>query len=108
MLSTPEAYIHRTGRTGRAERSGEAFTLITDEDKQMVKAIHRAIGMPVEQRTMADFNYHATVAATANQGGRRSAQQLPSGRTGRKQNRRVVKGAFAWRSPQKARMVGGR
>ena len=42
MPSTPEAYIHRIGRTGRAERSGEAFTLITDEDKQMVKAIHGA------------------------------------------------------------------
>ena len=107
MPSTPEAYIHRIGRTGRAERSGEAFTLITDEDKQMVKAIHGAIGMPVEQRTLADFNYHAPVATTTNQRGRRSAQQLPGGRTGRKQNRRAVKGAFAWFSPQKARMAGG-
>ena len=107
MPSTPEAYIHRIGRTGRAERSGEAFTLITDEDKQMVKAIHGAIGMPVEQRTLADFNYHAPVATTTNQRGRLSAQQLPGGRTGRKQNRRAVKGAFAWFSPQKARMAGG-
>lgn len=107
MPSTPEAYIHRIGRTGRAERSGEAFTLITDEDKQMVKAIHGAIGMPVEQRTLADFNYHAPEATVTNQRGRRSAQQLPGGRTGRKQNRRAVKGAFAWLSPQKARMAGG-
>ncbi|MDP4856106.1 MAG: hypothetical protein NWR42_01735, partial [Desulfobacterales bacterium] len=84
-----------------------AFTLITDEDKQMVKAIHGAIGMPVEQRTLADFNYHAPVATTTSQRGRRSAQQLPRGRTGRKQNRRAVKGAFAWFSPQKAKMAGG-
>ncbi|MGA8242632.1 MAG: DEAD/DEAH box helicase [Desulfobacterales bacterium] len=107
MPSTPEVYIHRIGRTGRAERSGEAFTLITDEDKQMVKAIHGAIGMPVEQRILADFNYHAPVATTTSQRGRRSAQQLPGGRTGRKQNSRAVKGAFAWLSPQKARMAGG-
>ncbi|MFZ1954688.1 MAG: DEAD/DEAH box helicase [Desulfobacterales bacterium] len=107
MPSTPEAYIHRIGRTGRAERSGVAFTLITDEDKQMVKAVHGAIGMPVEKRTLADFNYHAPVATTTNQRGRRSAQQLPRGRTGRKQNRRAVKGAFAWFSPQKAKMAGG-
>ena len=107
MPSTPEAYIHRIGRTGRAERSGEAFTLITDEDKQMVKAIHGVIGMPVVQRTLSDFNYHAPLATTTNQRGRRSTQQLPGGRTGRKQNRRAVKGAFAWLSPQKARMAGG-
>jgi ATP-dependent RNA helicase RhlE len=98
MPSTPESYIHRIGRTGRAERSGEAFTLITDEDKQMVKAIHRAIGMPVEQRTLADFNYRSPTATTTNLSIRPSAQQLPSGR----QNRRAVRGAFAWLSPQKA------
>lgn len=57
MPSTPEAYIHRIGRTGRAERSGEAFSLITDEDKPMVRAIHKTIGKHVEQRTLADFNY---------------------------------------------------
>ena len=86
MPSTPEAYIHRIGRTGRAERTGEAFTLITDEDKQMVKAIHGAIGMPVEQRTLANFNYHTPMAATTNQRRVRRAQPLPSGRwTGRKQ-----------------------
>ena len=106
MPSTPEAYIHRIGRTGRAERSGEAFTLITDEDKQMVKAIHGAIGMPVEQRTLADFNYHTPVATTTNKRGRRSTQHLPVGRTGRKQNRRAVKGAFAWISLQKVSMAG--
>ncbi|MCF8062971.1 MAG: DEAD/DEAH box helicase [Deltaproteobacteria bacterium] len=59
MPSTPEHYIHRIGRTGRAERTGEAFTLITDEDKQMIKAIHGTIGMPVEQRTLATFDYQA-------------------------------------------------
>ena len=33
MPSTPEAYIHRIGRTGRAERSGQAYTLVTQEDR---------------------------------------------------------------------------
>ena len=57
--STAEHYIHRIGRTGRAMRSGEAFTLITDEDRQMMKAIHGAIGAPVEQRRLAGFDGHA-------------------------------------------------
>jgi ATP-dependent RNA helicase RhlE len=55
--STPEAYIHRIGRTGRATRSGEAFTLITGEDKDMVRAINRIIGSEIEQRTLSTFDY---------------------------------------------------
>ncbi len=108
MPSTPEIYIHRIGRTGRAERSGEAFTLITDEDKQMVKAIHRAIGTSVEQRTLSDFNYHAPMANRNPKRRRRSPQQMPKGRARRKQKRRDVKGTFGWLSPQKAKAAGGR
>jgi len=56
---TPDAYIHRIGRTGRAEQSGDAFTLITSNDSQMVNAIDRVIGSKVERRTLADFDYNA-------------------------------------------------
>jgi len=57
--STPEAYIHRIGRTGRATCSGEAFTLVTKEDNKMVNAINRIIGCEVEQRTLSAFNYES-------------------------------------------------
>ena len=55
--STPDAYIHRIGRTGRATRSGEAFTLVTGEDKNMVRAINQIIGSEIEQRTLSTFDY---------------------------------------------------
>jgi ATP-dependent RNA helicase RhlE len=55
--ATPEAYIHRIGRTGRAEHKGEAFTLITSEDRPMVSAIRRILGSPIEQRILPDFDY---------------------------------------------------
>ena len=55
--STPEAYIHRIGRTGRATRSGEAFTLATENDKDMVRAISRIIDSEIEQRTLPSFSY---------------------------------------------------
>jgi len=41
---TADAYIHRIGRTGRAARSGEAFTLVTAEDQAMVHTIERLLG----------------------------------------------------------------
>jgi ATP-dependent RNA helicase RhlE len=56
---TPDAYIHRIGRTGRATRTGDAFTLITGEDKDMVRAIDRVLGMKIERRTLTDFDYNA-------------------------------------------------
>lgn len=58
---TPDAYIHRIGRTGRAEQSGDAFTLITGDDNQMVNAIDRVIGSKVERRTLTGFDYNAPV-----------------------------------------------
>jgi len=57
MPSTAEIYIHRIGRTGRAERNGEAYSLITGEDRVMVNAINRVVGMSVEKRILTDFDY---------------------------------------------------
>ena len=54
---TPEAYIHRIGRTGRAARSGDAFTMVTGEDGAMVRAIEKALGASLERRTVAGFDY---------------------------------------------------
>jgi ATP-dependent RNA helicase RhlE len=54
---TPEAYIHRIGRTGRAARSGAAFTLIGAEDQLMVKAIERTLGTQIQRCQLPDFNY---------------------------------------------------
>ena len=59
MPNTPDAYIHRIGRTGRADQNGDAFTLITRDDNQMVNAIDRIIGSKVERRTLKDFDYNA-------------------------------------------------
>ena len=57
--STADAYIHRIGRTGRAASNGEAFTLITGDDREMVRAINRVIGSEIEQRTLSAFDYGA-------------------------------------------------
>jgi ATP-dependent RNA helicase RhlE len=57
--ASAEAYIHRIGRTGRAECKGMAFNLVTGEDQAIVGFIDRILGTPVERRTFSDFDYGA-------------------------------------------------
>ena len=72
---TPEAYIHRIGRTGRATRTGEAFTLITREDRNMVIAINRVIGCKVEERTLSAFDYESPAPDPKNRSNERRVFQ---------------------------------
>jgi ATP-dependent RNA helicase RhlE len=51
------SYIHRIGRTGRAERLGDAFTLVTRDDKDTIRDIERLLGAPIERKVLAGFNY---------------------------------------------------
>ena len=45
MPDTVDAYTHRIGRTGRAAKTGDAFTLTTQNDNAMVRAIENTLGM---------------------------------------------------------------
>ncbi len=55
--NTPDAYIHRIGRTGRAARTGEAFTLVTDDDINVVRGIERVLGARIKSKVLDDFDY---------------------------------------------------
>ena len=57
----PEDYVHRIGRTGRAEATGDAFTLMVAEDSRYVQAIERFIGKKIERVKLDNFNYKYTV-----------------------------------------------
>ncbi len=54
--ATPEDYIHRVGRTGRAEETGDAYTFVTPEDRSLVQAIERKVGRSIERRTLDGFD----------------------------------------------------
>jgi ATP-dependent RNA helicase RhlE len=56
---TVEAYTHRIGRTGRAAKTGDAFTLVTRQDGGLVKQIERTIGKAIERRRIEGFDYAA-------------------------------------------------
>lgn len=59
----PDDYIHRIGRTGRMEASGEAFTFVAPDERDELAAIERALGRPLPRVTVPDFDYAARPAA---------------------------------------------
>ncbi|MFL6234840.1 MAG: DEAD/DEAH box helicase [Thermoanaerobaculia bacterium] len=58
----PEDYIHRVGRTARAEMVGDAFTFVSEGEQEELQAIERAVGSRLPQRTVEGFDYQAQPA----------------------------------------------
>jgi ATP-dependent RNA helicase RhlE len=55
--AVPEDYIHRVGRTARAEATGDAFTFVSRDEEQDLRAIERAIGKTLPRITLPGFDY---------------------------------------------------
>jgi ATP-dependent RNA helicase RhlE len=53
----PDSYIHRVGRTARAEQTGDAFTLVAPDEENDLRDIERAIGRPLPRVTLPGFDY---------------------------------------------------
>ncbi len=58
----PEDYIHRVGRTARAEATGDAFTFVAPDEEADLRAIEQAIGKRLPRVTVPDFDYTARAA----------------------------------------------
>lgn len=58
----PEDYIHRVGRTGRADATGDAFTFVAPDEEHGFGAIERAVRGKVARVMVPDFDYTARAA----------------------------------------------
>ncbi len=56
---TPDDYVHRIGRTGRAAAVGDAFTLVTPQEANEVRQIERFLKASIPQLRLEGFDYHA-------------------------------------------------
>jgi ATP-dependent RNA helicase RhlE len=55
----PDDYIHRVGRTGRADATGDAFTFVAPDEEPDLRDIEKAIGRRLPRVTVPDFDYRA-------------------------------------------------
>ena len=58
----PEDYVHRIGRTGRAESSGDAYTLMSPDEIAMVRTIERVIGQEIPRVSVPGYDFGTTAA----------------------------------------------
>ena len=78
----PEDYIHRIGRTGRAEAQGEAISLIPKGDLNLLGMTELAIGQRLDRKRLRGFDYHAKSAAP-------TLEEAPAKRDWRKRTRDI-------------------
>ena len=81
----PDDYIHRVGRTARAEAVGDAFTFVAPEEEPDLKRIERALGRRLPRVLVPDFDYAAKTGAEERT--RAEANRRPGG-AGRSPSRR--------------------
>ena len=60
--AVPEDYIHRVGRTARAELTGDAFTFVAPDEMENLRAIEKAVGRTLPRVTLPDFDANARPA----------------------------------------------
>ncbi|MEA3210704.1 MAG: ATP-dependent helicase RhlE [Chthoniobacter sp.] len=71
----PEDYVHRIGRTGRAQLTGDAFTIFTAEEMDHVRSIERFIGAKIPRQKLEGFDYLYTTLF--------NEEQIPAGGFGK-------------------------
>ena len=108
MPNTPDAYTHRIGRTGRAERSGRAFTFVTADDRDMVREVEQRIGAEIARRVQPGFEGGGLLPGTGARRGSRPAQPRRGSKTGANGGTRRGRGTGSSATPGRRRRRGGR
>ena len=62
----PEDYVHRIGRTGRAQQEGDAFTILTADELENAAAVEHFIDQKIERKKLDGFDYAYTALLEEN------------------------------------------
>src|SRR5690606_29383017 len=100
-------YVHRIGRTGRAQAVGDAISFITNEDYGPLKSLERFIGRGITRKRAEGFDYNAAPPEPREQGQPRPNSQrqkppVPRDPPAGGGNRRHKGGGRSWRGPRRA------
>jgi ATP-dependent RNA helicase RhlE len=71
----PEDYVHRIGRTARAEADGDAITLVTPDDEGLIHRIEYLLDRKIERKTLPGFDYDVPTPSWAKPSAKALMQQ---------------------------------
>lgn len=77
LPNVPEDYVHRIGRTGRAGASGEAISLVCDEEKEYQRAIEKLLGEKLETKIIRGFEPSSNNEPVVEQNQKEQKQEKP-------------------------------
>jgi ATP-dependent RNA helicase RhlE len=83
LPNVPEDYVHRIGRTGRAEREGEAVSLVCVDEHKFLRDIEKLIKRDLDQTVIAGFEPDPSIRAEPIQLGRNTTIGRNNGGGGR-------------------------
>jgi ATP-dependent RNA helicase RhlE len=89
---TPEDYLHRVGRTARAEAKGDAFALVSPEEEEWVSPVERNLGASIPRVTLPEFDYAAPPTPGSGGGGGGGRRPARAGGGGHGPGRRAGSG----------------
>src|SRR5262249_55451109 len=86
--NVPEEYVHRIGRTGRAQAEGDAFVLVSPGEEKSLGRVDRHIGERRPRVTLREFDYEQTAPARHGNPGHRPGAGKPSAGGGKPPRRK--------------------
>jgi ATP-dependent RNA helicase RhlE len=90
MPDTVDAYTHRIGRTGRAHKTGEALTFVSEGDELLVRKIEKVLGKKIERRRLQGFS--DALSPESQSPGKRPSQSRKAQPKGKHNRGRVARG----------------
>lgn len=99
----PEDYVHRIGRTGRVDATGDAFTLMSPEERADVTAIERFLGHSIPRVVIPDFDYRRAAGSRPAEPRERRTAARGRGRPGADSGRRTSAGPARGAPPPRSR-----
>ena len=103
----PEDYVHRIGRTGRAQAVGDAISFVTPEDQSALRSLERFIGRGIVRQHCQGFNYAAAATGRAPAEQKQHGSPLVQG-PHKPAARRPTGGGSPWRNRFRAASARGR
>lgn len=91
---SPDAYTHRIGRTGRAQKTGQALSLVTYDDLSLLRSIERTMGKKIESRTLEGLTMQMPVHEPAGTGYSRRYPRKNNFRRGPQQRQNGFRGGY--------------